>query len=46
MPHRSRRLMADNLALIFADCPDPYQIRAVVNSYLGYLSHLSGSQLF
>ncbi len=40
---RARRLMNETLIYAYTMEPDPYRIRAIENSYKGYLSHLSPS---
>ena len=40
MSARGHKLMMENLANTYANEPNPYLVRACVNSYKGYLSHL------
>lgn len=45
MSVRCHKLMMENLAYTYADQPNPYQVRACVNSYRGYLSHLDNPDM-
>ena len=40
---RSKRLMRDRLTEVFADEPDPFRLRSVVNSYRGHCLHSAGT---
>ena len=45
MSGRGHRLMMEKLTYTYAFEPNPYRIRACVNSYKGYLSHLDNPDL-
>ena len=45
MSARGHKLMMENLANTYVNEPNPYLVRACVNSYKGYLSHLDNPDL-